>query len=266
MRLNIRHVTTYDYDGPVPYGLLQLRMTPRDSQNQRVLSWDSTVEGGRLQLQFDDQHGNGVALLAFDPGTTQLSIISTGVVEVTDAAGVVGPHQGFVPLWLYQHATPRTAIGPRVRALVSGLGRGRPPLDALHALMAAVGETVAYKTGQTDARTTAEEALAIGQGVCQDHAHVFIAAARHMGHPARYVSGYLSTEDGSATEAAHAWAEVYLPDLGWLGFDPANGICPDARYVRVATGLDYAEAAPVSGTRHGPAQEHLSVNVVVQQQ
>ncbi|WP_273688090.1 transglutaminase family protein [Ketogulonicigenium vulgare] len=264
MRLNIRHVTSYDYDGPVPYGLLQLRMTPRPGATQNVIAWKTTVAGGKMQLAFDDQHSNRVELLAFDPGTTALQIISEGVVEVRDAAGVTGLHQGYAPLWLFERPTPRTQSGAKVRALVASISKGLSSLEAMHVLMAAVSDAVRYKIGETDSGTTAEEALTLGQGVCQDHAHVFISAARLMGYPARYVSGYLSSDGDS--NAAHAWAEAYLPDLGWVGFDAANSICPDARYVRVATGLDYAEAAPVSGTRHGPAEERLSVNVVVQQQ
>ena len=109
----------------------------------------------------------------------------------------------------------------------------------------------------------AEEAVAAGWGVCQDHAHIFIAAARSLDIPARYVSGYLMMNDRINQEATHAWAEAYVQNLGWVGFDVANAMCPDDRYVRVATGLDYGEAAPVSGTRRRAGAERLAVTVEV---
>ena len=102
--------------------------------------------------------------------------------------------------------------------------------------------------------------------MCQDHAHVFIAAARLMGYPARYVSGYLMMNDRVHQDASHAWAEAYVDMLGWVGFDVSNGISPDPRYVRVATGRDYREAAPISGLRFGAGGEAMSIDIQVQQQ
>ena len=111
---------------------------------------------------------------------------------------------------------------------------------------------VAYEVGVTNTHTTAADALKDGRGVCQDHAHVFISAARSLGIPARYVSGYLLAGTGDEpSDANHAWAEAWLDGLGWVGFDPANGVCPTDRYVRLASGLDAAFAAPIRGTRRG---------------
>jgi transglutaminase-like putative cysteine protease len=152
-----------------------------------------------------------------------------------------------------------------VRALVRGLPAG-PDLDRAHALMSAIAETVIYEVGASDAGWSAEEALTEGRGVCQDHAHVFIACAREMGLPARYVSGYLLLDDRVDQDAMHAWVEAYLPGLGWVGFDCSNCISPDQRYVRVATGMDYHDAAPVRGTRQGGAAETLDVAIEVAQQ
>lgn len=130
-------------------------------------------------------------------------------------------------------------------------------------LSAAVAGAVAWTEGAGDVRGSAEEALGAGHGVCQDQAHVFIACARAMGIPTRYVSGYLLLDGRDQAPASHAWAEAWVPDLGWVGFDVANAVCSDDRYVRVATGLDYAEAAPVSGTRGGAGPESLAVLVEV---
>ena len=127
-------------------------------------------------------------------------------------------------------------------------------------------DAIQYEPGWTDVDTKAEDALERGHGVCQDHAHVFIAAARLLGYPARYAGGYLMMNDRIHQDAGHAWAEVYVEGLGWVGFDISNAISPDSRYVRVATGLDYREAAPVSGMRFGAASESLDVSIQVQQQ
>jgi transglutaminase-like putative cysteine protease len=129
-----------------------------------------------------------------------------------------------------------------------------------------VHERVAYVIGATHVHTSAAEALKDGMGVYQDHAHIFISAARALGLPARYVSGYFLTDSDEPSEAHHAWAEVWIKGLGWLGFDPANRLCPTDRYVRLACGLDSASAAPVRGTRRGGVQEVLDVTVEVQQQ
>jgi len=127
-------------------------------------------------------------------------------------------------------------------------------------------DEVAYESGHTDAETSAEEALGRGRGVCQDHAQIFVACARMLGVPARYVSGYLMMDDRIEQEATHAWAEAWVQGLGWVGFDISNGISPDPRYVRVATGRDYRDAAPVTGISFGALTEELSVELAVEQQ
>ena len=115
--------------------------------------------------------------------------------------------------------------------------------------------------------TTAAEALALGLGVCQDHAHALIACAHVHGMPARYVSGYLAADaEGKPHDAAHAWAELHVPGFGWIGFDPANRCCPDERYIRLGSGLDAQEAAPIRGVSRGQGVEILAVTVAVQTQ
>src|SRR6185295_13476069 len=139
-----------------------------------------------------------------------------------------------------------------------------PALGRLHNLNARIYATMRFDTAATEAETSAEQACAAGHGVCQDFAHMFIAVARALGVPARYVSGHLFRRDGAhVQEAAHAWAEAWVGDLGWVAFDPTNGISPDDAYVRVACGLDYRDAAPVAGARSGGGAEDLKVEVSV---
>ncbi len=265
MRLKIRHTTRYRFDPPARFGLQQVRKTPKDGHGQWVINWSTTLTGATRQLSYEDHHHNVVELISFDRDVSEVEITSEGEMEIQDNAGVIGRHTGPSPLWLYEQVTPRTTAGPGVKALLKKV-EGADALSRLHALSAMVGETVAYEVGASQPDWTAEDALSAGKGVCQDHTHVFIAAARAMGLPARYVSGYLMLDDRVDQDAMHAWAEAHVDGLGWVGFDPSNAISPDMRYVRVATGLDYSEASPVHGLRMGPGAELLDVQIAVAQQ
>lgn len=265
MKLHIRHETRYDFDAPVPFGLQQLRKTPKSFRNQSIESWNTEITGGRKELAFEDYHRNTVELISFDANTQSISLISEGVVEVEDTHGVLGPHEGSTPLWLFKRRTPLTTPGKGVAELIGALPKGEP-LEQLHALSETIRAQVAYEIGGSHPGWSAEDALKAGRGVCQDHAHIFITCARQIGVPARYVSGYLMMNETELQDATHAWAEVHLDGLGWVGFDVSNGISPDDRYVRVATGLDYAQAAPVIGNRIGTAGEQLTVQLKVAQQ
>ena len=254
MRLRIAHTTTYHFEEPVPYGLQQLRLRPRSLPGQQVNAWSTRVDGGRVEVSFDDQFGNIVELVSLAPGATETTIVADGEVETTDTAGVLPLHPGYAPLWLFQRSTPRTVAGEAVADLTADMPAS-DDISGLHELAGRIREQVVYEHGRTDVATTAEEVLASGHGVCQDHAHVFLAAARRLGYPARYVSGYLLTDDVAQQDASHAWADAWVEGLGWVGFDVANGISPDDRYVRVATGLDYGDAAPITGVRFGAGEE-----------
>lgn len=266
MRLKLSHTTSYHYDAPVSYALQQLRLRPKSRANQVVHDWSLTIEGGSQQVTYEDEHSNAVDLISFDPGVSEIIIHCSAEVEVADTHGIVGRHIGFVPLWLFQRPTALTRAGTQVRVLAASLDQTDNAVNDLHRLSRLVLERVPYSTEQEAADLTAEQALSAGHGVCQDHAHIFIAAARYLGHPARYVSGYLKIDGQEEQEASHAWAEVHLPDLGWVGFDVSNEISPDDRYVRVATALDYIGAAPVSGLRYGVGSENLHVQLRVEQQ
>lgn len=267
MHLKILHTTTYHFDRPMAYGLQQLRLTPKSRPGQEVKRWTMAVDGGQVQTSFTDHHQNRVTLISFDPHATSIVVECEGEVENEDLHGVTGKHGGFAPLWYFQRPTDLTRAGANVRRLARGLREEAPDdIPRLHALSARILAEVPYEIGPTHTGTTAEEAIEHGRGVCQDHSHIFIAAARALGYPARYVSGYLLMDDRVHQDASHAWAEAHVDGVGWVGFDVSNGISPDARYVRVATGLDYREAAPVSGLRFGAGGEALSIDIQVQQQ
>ena len=265
MRLHISHLTKYEYDRPVHYALQQARLTPKSHASQNVRAWDMTVEGGRKELELTDQHQNLVTLISLHEDQSEISILCTGEVETLAQSGIAGHQYGDTPLWYFKRSTALTKPGEPIQTLITSLiGNEGDDLTRLHALSGLVAQAISYKKGQTSAQTTAEDALRAGHGVCQDHTHVFLSAARLLGFPARYVSGYLLMETQVEQDASHAWAEVWVESLGWTGFDVSNGVSPDERYVRVATGLDYRDAAPVSGIRIGDATESMTVTVRVQ--
>lgn len=268
MKLAIRHTTHYTFAQPVAHALQRLRLTPKETQGQRILEWSMQFTNAHRELQFDDQHFNSVTLVGVNPGTTEVTVTCSGVVETQDHAGVIGRHSGHLPLWSFLRQTPLTRPGPRLRSLLREVPERdiSAPLGFLHALSDLIRDRITYQAGTTHSATTAEEAVVHGYGVCQDHTHIFIGAARSLGIPARYVSGYLLMDDRVDQEATHAWAEAHVDGLGWVGFDISNGISPDPRYVRVATGHDYRDAAPVTGISFGTADHSLRVEVAVERQ
>ena len=194
----------------------------------------------------------------------QLEILAEGIVNSKDTAGVVGFTQEAAPLSLFLRPTPLTQPDKAIARLAQSC-RSTDRIETLHALMQTIRDAIDYRPDVTDVNTSASVALKSGAGVCQDHAHVMIAACRQLGIPARYVTGYLSIEDDGPSVAHHAWAEAFVEEIGWIGFDPANRVCPTASYVRLATGLDARYAAPLRGIRNGHGVENLSVEVVVTQ-
>jgi transglutaminase-like putative cysteine protease len=263
MLISIRHVTTYRYAEPVNYTIQSLRLTPASFTGQRVIDWSVQTPASRAPPQFEDGFGNVVHLLTVNVPHQELVIEAGGRVETKDTSGVVAGLKHTVPPRVFLKVTARTEPDDAIREIARSAA-GTDTLGRLHALSGRIHDRVDYVPGMTDAHTGAAEALADGRGVCQDHAHIFIAAARTIGVPARYVTGYLVT--GGTADAHHAWAEAWVEGLGWVGFDVANRVCPTERHVRLACGLDAGYAAPVTGSRKGGTEERLDVAVEVQQQ
>lgn len=264
MLISIGHVTRYTYATPALYSVHTLRLTPPAFDGQKVISWRVEMPEIENAIRFRDAFGNVSHLVTVNRPHSEIAILARGTVETQDKAGFVRGLTEVAPTRVFRRETAKTTPDEAIRDLAAGLQEA-DPIDRLHELMRVIGERMQYAVGATNAHTSAAEALAAGRGVCQDHAHVFIAAARLLGVPARYVSGYFATKD-NPSEAQHAWAEAFVGGLGWLGFDPANQLCPTDRYVRLACGLDAASAAPITGNRRGGADEVLDVFVEVQQQ
>jgi transglutaminase-like putative cysteine protease len=266
MRISIRHETRYDYTASPTRVTQTLRLAPRDHDGQYITAWRVEVDRPVKLAQSEDAFGNITHTFTAEGGD-HLTILAEGEVQTNDADGLVsGTFEKFPPA-LYLRETPLTKMDSAIASFareITDEARGNR-LKQLHVLLAGVNRGMIFDTGQTDAKTTAAEAFAMRRGVCQDLSHVFIAAARSVGIPARYVSGYFRRIDGVVDQdAGHAWVEAHVPELGWVGFDPANGISTTDAHVRVATALDYLGAAPIRGTRYGGGAEVLNVFLKVE--
>jgi transglutaminase-like putative cysteine protease len=266
MRIRISHSATYHYAAPPSVVTQMLRLTPRNHDSQYVVSWRIDMSEDCILHQHEDAFGNLTHSFTADGPFQTLSIAVDGEIDTQDVNGVVtGTAERFPPA-LFLRETALTGADSAIVDFSESARGGNDTLSLLHGLMAKVHKEVAYDPDPTRAHTTAAEALKQRRGVCQDLAHVYIAAARQLGVPARYVSGHLYRADNATPrQAGHAWAEAYVDALGWVGFDPANNTCPTDAYVRVASGLDYLGAAPVRGTRLGGGGETLTVAVQVAQ-
>jgi transglutaminase-like putative cysteine protease len=267
MRLRIAHTTTYRYE-PAASGVIQiLRMTPGSHDGQYVAEWQIDVSTDSRLDTHEDAFGNLTHVLTHG-SITDLTIHCEGLVETHDTGGVLRGSDERFPPSLFLRPTALTDLNPAMTAFVRELRAeaGGDVLGFLHALMVQIYEHMAFDEDPTTSATSASEAFALKRGVCQDYAHILIACARAGGVPARFVSGHFLRSDGMVNQqAGHAWAEAFVPNLGWVGFDAANGVCTTDAHARVAIGLDYLGAAPVRGTRYGGGAETLTVAVKVDQ-
>ena len=267
MRLKIRHETHYAYGRPASSAVQVLRLTPRSHDGQFVRRWRVEIDADCRLDRFEDPFGNIVRTFTIDGPITTMKVVAEGEIDTESKGGFVrGAFERF-PLGFWLRDTPLTRVEPELhqyaRAIASGEGGDK--LATVHALMTAINHDFRFMIGETTAATTALQAYQQRSGVCQDLAHVFVACARSLGIPARYVGGYYLRTDTIDQEAGHAWAEAHVEGLGWIGFDPANGACVSDRYARIAVGLDYLDAAPIRGARIGGQGEVLTVAVEVKQ-
>jgi transglutaminase-like putative cysteine protease len=260
MQLHIRHVTRYRYERPVKYSVQSLHLTPRRDRCQRSLTWTITAPGRRLEQI--DAHGNISHLLTIEQPHREIQIVVRGVVETVDTE--IRQDDGPLSPLAYLSPTTLTTPSDEIKLFArSALERVKEPHERAQALAEGVFNAVRYTASSSDVQSSAAAAFKNGEGVCQDHAHVFIAAARAVGIPARYVSGYLYTGD-STDAASHAWVDAWLgPDIGWHSIDVTHRRPALSNYCRLAVGRDYLDAAPVRGVRQGGGGERMEANVLV---
>jgi len=265
VRFSIRHETAYRYTAPVRYSIQHLRLTPRPEPHQRVLAWRIDAPA-RLQ-RFTDAYGNVTHTMVLSSPHDAIRVVVAGSVEVDVPRGgfapdtLDAPARELSPL-VFRLATPLTAAEDPVRAFAARHLPSTPRAADLIALAEGICGAVAYESGSTEVTSTAANALELGRGVCQDHAHLFVACCRAAGVPARYVSGYV--DPGEAAEAAsHAWADAWIDGEGWVSVDVTHRVYARERHCRLAVGRDYLSAAPLRGLRTGGGEESLDVKVTV---
>lgn len=266
MRLFIHHRTDYRFSEPQSRLIQMLRLTPTSHEGQNVVDWRIDVDCDARLKNSRDGFGNEVTMLYVDGPIERISLTVKGEVLTQDRAGIIAGAPEPLPPLVFTQRTALTHAGPEIAAFAQDVAaKGGAPLDRAHRLNEAVHQRLRFDAVRPVTDRDAATVFAEGHGIGQDFAHVFIAAAREIGFPARYVSGHLyrEDEDEAHRNATHGWAEAFVPDYGWIGFDPVHEICPHEAYVRVAIGLDYHDAAPISGARVGRGDELLEVGVRV---
>lgn len=264
MRISVDHRTVYRFTAPQARLVQLLRMTPADTDQQTIADWRILVGCDARLKPARDGFGNVATMLYAEGPLDEIEITVTGEVLTTPSTGVVSGSLEPFPASLYLRTTPLTCPDDMICDFARRATGTVPVLDRLHLLNHAVHERFPLHEGRPVMGRTARGSFTEGETTARDLAHIFIACARGIGAPARYVSGYsLIAARGETQPTPHGWAEAWVEDLGWVGFDPGMGLCAGEEYVRVAIGLDASGAAPVAGSRLGDGRECLDVDIMV---
>ncbi len=281
-RLDVRHRTMYRYSKPVEKSTHLLRLVPVHDRLQSLLVHEMTITVGGQRRDYEDVFGNQATRLLLDKPFSELIIEARSRVELLDTDPLSFRPlraRSTIPLvwmpwqrhmlqpFLLPPELPESELVELTEYAMSFVHRNDYDLiDTLLDLNGTIFKEYEYRQGSTTVFTTPFEVYANRRGVCQDFANLFICLARLLGVPARYVCGYLYTgpkhPNQRQAEASHAWVQVYLPEVGWKGFDPTNGVLTQTDHVRVAVGRSYVDATPTSGTIFvGGGGETLEVDV-----
>ncbi len=278
---SIRHLTRFRYSRPISESIMETRMNPRSDSNQHCLTFSLSVSPRCRVFSYRDHLGNNVQHFDIPGEHTQLVIIAESVVEqqpLPDVPSFLAPDawsalDDLIDTGDYWEMLLPSAFAVETPALVElaaklGATRRDDPLMVVHELNQRLFEYFEYVPRSTRVDSPIDEAILSGRGVCQDFAHTMIALLRHIRIPARYVSGYLyrsrEDHDRSTPDATHAWVDVLLPHLGWVGFDPTNNLITHHRHIRTAVGRDYADVPPTHGVFRGSTDSELYVAVQVE--
>lgn len=264
MRLRVKHKSDFFFISNASYGLQRLKVVAKDSMRQSVESWNIEVQGGTKEVNYVDHHGNECQLIGVNLGQKNLSVIVHGTVATKDTNSISGDHHGPSHLWMYKKQTALTKPGINIKKFCKTITKkSTNRLDFCHELAGELKEQLSYQKGITSVITTAEQALNLRTGVCQDFSHIFLSMTRHFGFSARYVSGYMQDSSQEIHAATHAWVEVFIENLGWVGFDLTNNIFIDERYISLAYGFDFSDAQPMYGlmseTDSGRNKQYLNL-------
>jgi len=264
MRIRISHETTFRYEPETRWVIQNLRLTPRSFDSQYVLRWRVCVSLDGALRHCEDTLGNVVHAFSHPKAVERVEISAIGEVETSDAVGVMRGTVETLPESMFLRKSEHAHVTAALREFVAeAVGGAADDLDKLHRLMGAIHKEIELDPEAAPARGGGVDALALKKATAADFAQLFIASARHIEIPARYVSGYLVPPDGETAAGMTAWAEAFTPGLGWVAFDCAHDLCADSRYVRVAIGFDSASAAPFRTSHSGAGAEHVDTVLTI---
>jgi transglutaminase-like putative cysteine protease len=275
MLLKLTHTTDLLYSDLISESVMELRMAPRQEQDQHRLSFNLAIGPATQVTSYFDWLANTVHTFTIGPFHRQIKIVATSVVETDRPRKQV---EKFIDAWPcplgedytlydYVHFSGPVLDSPQLRELVKvlhptpGVSLGELALRMLHL----IAERFEYKKGMTTAASPITDVLATGQGVCQDFTHLMIGLSRAMGIPARYVSGLIhqGNEQYRGFTQTHAWCELMFPSAGWVGFDPTNNCIVGSNFVKVAVGRDYRDVPPNKGRWQGTGAVKEKIDVTV---
>ena len=266
MRIRISHHTSYAYSPAARSVIQNLRLTPRSFESQYVLRWRVGVDVDGWLRQSEDSLGNVVHTLSYQGAIERFTVSAIGEVTTADAVGVVRGAVEPLPAPMFLRASRLAEANGALREFAhEATGAARDAIERLHRLMGAIHAAMAFDSDATEGKGGAGEAFALRRGDARDYAHIFIACARWLEIPARFVSGYLAPRDAPPPQGLYAWAEAEAPGLGWIAFDPVRNQCADDAYVRVAVGFDALGAAPFRAAQTGGGGEAVSAAVMIEQ-
>ena len=284
-RLRIRHTTRYTYDRPVSRSVHRLHIRPFSDIRQTLMEHTLTISEPTHVIEYEDVFGNRAARFELTAPYTELTVTADSLVDVEDidpfAFASVPIRPSFPLIWmpaerlmlspyLLPDELPDTQLKELYDYAMTFVGQNNSDLmETLFAINLSLHRDYKYTPGSTNFSTTAFDVYINKTGVCQDLSNLFIMMARLLGIPARYVCGYIHTgntgENRIGADASHAWVQLYIPNVGWKGFDPTNGTLPHLDHVRIAYGRHYRDTAPTEGTLYSPASESMAVDVEVKE-
>ena len=265
MKIKVKHQTIYYYDSVVPRLLQSVKLFPSKCKNQKIIAWSVRSDKGEIIKSYQDSLGHNVFNI-FNKNFKGRQIISSeGIIETRNYSGLVKGLRETVHPFCFLRQTKLTKPCKKIIKLSKKIyHKKKKIIEFCHGLNLIVAESIKYVSGSTSIITTAQNAINQGKGVCQDFAHILISLARLNGIPARYINGFILEDLKSRKSYTHAWVEIFIEDLGWIGFDPSHKKCIDDKYIRVSCGQDFFDASTIKGVKTNYSGiENLNVKVSI---
>ena len=265
MKIDINYKTVYQFTSEVPRLVQQLKLFPTECANQKIIDWSIKASEGKIIDSHTDALGHRIFNIYLNNLTNSQEITAKGKIQTKYLHGVMKGLNEKVHPDCFLRQTVLTRPNKKIVQLVNNTESDS--IVFCHKMNKAVAKSIKYLSGTTDVDTTAEKASTLGTGVCQDFAHILIGLARHNNYPARYVNGFIADNLEYGNNDTHAWVEIYIQDLGWVGFDPSHETCIDEKYVRFGCGYDFANSSMIKGVKSNfKGNEILSKDINIQLQ